>query len=69
MLPDHDTRLDQAIRDAYNTTDNAAIRSITEGWRPYRAWVALLLRAWREAETGEIAHGRRSATHLKPPEA
>jgi DNA-3-methyladenine glycosylase II len=69
VLPDHDTRLDQAIRDAYNTTDNTVIRSITEGWRPYRAWVALLLRAWREAETGEIAHGRRSATHPKPPEA
>ncbi len=53
-LPDHDTRLNQAIRSAYNTTDDAAIGSITDTWRPYRAWVALLLRAWREAETGEI---------------
>ena len=64
VLPDHDTRLDQAICSAYNTTDDAAIRSITESWRPYRAWVALLLRAWREAETNEIAHGRRSTTRV-----
>jgi hypothetical protein len=33
------------------------------------AWVALLLRAWREAETGEIARGRRSTTRLQPPDA
>ena len=68
-LPDHDTRLDEAIRRAYDTTDSAAIRSITESWRPYRAWVALLLRAWREAETGEITHGRRGTTQLKPVDA
>ncbi len=68
-LPDHDTRLDEAIRRAYNAAENAAIESITDRWRPYRAWVALLLRAWREAETGEIAHGRRSTTHLKPLDA
>lgn len=65
-LPDHDTRLDEAIRLAYNTADNAAVHSITDSWRPYRAWVALLLRAWREAETGEITHGRHNTTHLKP---
>jgi DNA-3-methyladenine glycosylase II len=67
LLPDHDTRLHQAIRSAYNTADAAAIRSITESWRPYRAWVALLLRAWREAETNEIARGRGSTTRLQPP--
>jgi DNA-3-methyladenine glycosylase II len=66
-LPDHDTRLNQAIRWAYNTTDDAAIQTITDSWRPYRAWVALLLRAWREAETNEITHGRRSTTRLSPP--
>ena len=68
VLPDHDTRLDQAIRCAYNTTDDAAIRSITNRWRPYRAWVALLIRAWREAETNEITRGRRSTTRLQPPD-
>jgi DNA-3-methyladenine glycosylase II len=68
-LPDHDSRLDDAIRSAYSTTDGSAIHQITESWRPYRAWVALLLRAWREAETGEIARGRRSTTRLQPPDA
>jgi DNA-3-methyladenine glycosylase II len=67
VLPDHDTRLDEAIRFAYSTSDDSAIHQITESWRPYRAWVALLLRAWREAETGEIARGRRSTTRLQPP--
>jgi DNA-3-methyladenine glycosylase II len=68
-LPEHDTRLDEAIRSAYNTSDDSAIHQITESWRPYRAWVALLLRAWREAETGEIARGRRSAAGLPPIDA
>ncbi|MGD1059437.1 MAG: DNA-3-methyladenine glycosylase 2 family protein, partial [Solirubrobacteraceae bacterium] len=67
-LPDHDTRLDQAIRYAYDTTEDAAIQSITNSWRPYRAWVALLIRAWREAETNEITRGRRSTTRLQPPD-
>ena len=66
VLPDHDIRLHQAIQSAYDTTDNAAIRSITDRWRPYRAWVALLLRAWREAETGEIAHRTPSRTNPRP---
>ncbi len=57
VLPDHDVRLAQAIGAAYGTSDAEAIRSITDGWRPYRAWVALLLRAWRESETNEIALG------------
>jgi 3-methyladenine DNA glycosylase/8-oxoguanine DNA glycosylase len=65
-LPVHETRLDEAIRDAYATTDIAAINRITDTWRPYRAWVGLLLRAWREAETGEIARGRRSTTQPNP---
>ena len=67
-LPDHDTRLDEAIRFAYRTSDDSAIHRITESWRPYRAWLALLLRAWREAETGEIARGRRTTTPLQPPD-
>src|ERR1700722_17007694 len=37
VLPDHDTRLHQAIRSAYDTTDDAAIQVITDAWRPYRA--------------------------------
>lgn len=34
MLPDHDTRLYEAIRRAYAATDNADIQSITDSWRP-----------------------------------
>jgi DNA-3-methyladenine glycosylase II len=37
VLPDHDTRLDDAIRSAYSTSDDSAIHQITESWRPYRA--------------------------------
>ena len=66
LLPEHDRRLEQAIGAAYGTSDAAAVRSITDGWRPYRSWVALLLRAWREAETNEIALGRRSGIPLGP---
>jgi DNA-3-methyladenine glycosylase II len=66
-LPDHDTQLDDAIHSAYSTSTDSAIHRITESWRPFRAWVALLLRAWREAETGEIARGRRGTTRLPPP--
>lgn len=69
VLPDHDTRLEQAIRAAYDATDEDAIRSITDAWSPYRAWVALLLRAWRESETNEIAGGRRSVGRLTAIEA
>jgi len=69
VLPDHDARLDDAIRSAYGTSDDSAIHRITETWRPFRAWVALLLRAWRESETGEIARGRRSTARLQPPSA
>ena len=32
-LPDHDTRLDDAIRSAYSTSDDSAIHQITESWR------------------------------------
>ena len=69
-LPGHVIRPDDAIRSAYSTSDESAIHQITGiRWRPYRAWVALLLRAWREAETGQIARGRRSTTRLQPPDA
>lgn len=64
VLPEHDTRLAQTISAAYDTADEATIRSITDSWSPFRAWVALLLRAWRESETNEIAHGRRSNARL-----
>lgn len=36
-----------------------ALRAIADRWRPYRTWIALLLRAWLEDVTHEIAEGRR----------
>ncbi|HLH65623.1 MAG TPA: hypothetical protein VKV27_07965 [Solirubrobacteraceae bacterium] len=63
-LPDQDARLNEAIRAAHGTADAAAVQSITDSWRPFRAWVAFLLRVWHEAETGEIARGRRASNRL-----
>jgi DNA-3-methyladenine glycosylase II len=62
-LPTHDLRLGRAIALAYGldhlpTTQEA--RQIAEAWRPYRTWGSLLLRVMLEAETQEIARGRKS---------
>lgn len=67
-LPRHERRLARATRAAYELPDDADIEPVAEAWRPYRAWIALLLRAWLEAETGEIASGHRKADPpvLKP---
>jgi 3-methyladenine DNA glycosylase/8-oxoguanine DNA glycosylase len=37
-----------------------ALQTIAAGWRPYRTWTALLLRAWLEDVTHEITDGRRA---------
>lgn len=66
-LPRHELRLARAARDAYDVPGDADVEPIAERWRPYRAWVALLLRAWREAETHEIATGRASGTRPRIP--
>lgn len=63
-LPRHEHRFGRAARAAYNLPDDADIEPIVETWRPYRAWITLLLRAWHEAETSEIATGRRTP---RPP--
>lgn len=60
LLPRHEQRLARAVRAAYDLPEDGEVEPVAEAWRPYRAWVALLLRAWLEAETGEIARGRRS---------
>lgn len=59
LLPRHEQRLARAVRAAYDLPEDGEVEPVAEAWRPYRAWVALLLRAWLEAETGEIARGRR----------
>lgn len=48
VLPAAELRLRRAVRLAYNLPrepDDAELRSRAERWRPFRAWVAVLLRA------------------------
>ncbi|WP_200215797.1 DNA-3-methyladenine glycosylase family protein [Micromonospora coerulea] len=62
VAPRHEPRLRQAVRDAYRLdgdVDDDTLTRISDGWPPYRTWVSLLLRTWREDETGEIAGRRR----------
>lgn len=62
VAPRHEPRLRQAVRDAYRLdgdVDDDTLTRITDVWRPYRTWVSLLLRTWREDETGEISGRRR----------
>lgn len=59
-LPRYEPRLARATCAAYDLPDHADIEPIARAWRPYRAWVSLLLRSWLEAETSEIARGRRT---------
>ena len=45
-MPTHEKRLAGAARAAYRLEDDADLAPVSDGWRPYRAWVALLLRQW-----------------------
>lgn len=49
-MPTHEKRLESAVRAAYRLHDDADPIPVSDAWRPYRAWVALLLRQW-------LAHG------------
>ena len=54
-------RLRRAVMLAYDLDeepDDDRLAAIGEAWRPYRTWVAVLLRRMLEDETGEIARGR-----------
>jgi DNA-3-methyladenine glycosylase II len=54
-------RLRRAVMLAYDLDeepDDDRLEAISEAWRPYRTWVAVLLRRLLEDETGEIARGR-----------
>lgn len=44
-LPSVEKRLQAATREAYGLAPDADIADVAQGWRPYRSWVALLLRA------------------------
>jgi len=57
-LPLHEPRLGCAIAVAYDVAQPPTateIGALAEQWRPYRTWCCLLLRAWLEGETHEIA--------------
>ena len=59
-FPEAETRLHEEMRHAYHATTKNELKEIAEGWRPYRTWVALLMRIRREEETQEIAKGQRT---------
>jgi DNA-3-methyladenine glycosylase II len=57
-FPRHDPRLARAVALAYHLPEPAGCEQLlrlSENWRPYRTWAALLLRAFLEDQTGEIA--------------
>ncbi|MDP8929682.1 MAG: hypothetical protein M3O70_14190, partial [Actinomycetota bacterium] len=62
-IPRHEPRLSRAVADAYHLPGpptGGQLRCMSELCRPYRTWVALLLRTQLEDHTGEIA-GRNRA--------
>lgn len=61
QLPTNEPRLGRAVALAYGRVEPPAadeLAGMAEAWRPYRTWVALLLRTLLEDETGEIAGQR-----------
>jgi DNA-3-methyladenine glycosylase II len=54
VFPTHERRLHQAMRRLYARSDASVeqLAGIAAGWRPYRSWVALLLRSWWEEHAG-----------------
>ena len=57
-LPRHERRLDAEVAERYGP--GRTLADISQGWRPYRTWAAVHLRALCEQRTGEIA--------AKPPD-
>lgn len=48
-FPHHEKRLRRAMAELYRLDDEpdlATLRALADHWRPYRTWVALLLRTW-----------------------
>jgi DNA-3-methyladenine glycosylase II len=57
-VPGQEPRLARAVALAYGLPGPATpeqVVAISEGWRPYRTWVTVLLRIQLEFQTGEIA--------------
>jgi DNA-3-methyladenine glycosylase II len=56
-VPGQEPRLARAVALAYGLPGPATpeqVLQVSEGWRPYRTWVTLLLRTQLEFQTGEI---------------
>jgi DNA-3-methyladenine glycosylase II len=49
-LPTHERRLDDEVTERYGRP----LAEVSEGWRPFRTWAAVHLRALREQRTHEI---------------
>ena len=65
-LPVEEPRLAWAVALAYELDEPPGVRELTEiaeGWRPYRTWVSVYLRAMLEEETGEISGGAKKSEH------
>jgi DNA-3-methyladenine glycosylase II len=63
VFPTQEKRLHRAMAAGYHLGPDPeleALQAIAANWHPYRTWVALLLRAWLEDVTHEIADGRRA---------
>jgi len=61
-FPVHERRLARAMARAYGLGDDPSaddLAAIAEHWRPYRSWVALLLRTQLEDDTNEISRQQR----------
>ena len=54
LFPANETRLHEEMRELYELPDAtpAELRALAERWKPYRSWVALLLRTHREDRLG-----------------
>lgn len=57
VFPVHERRLHASMRELYDRPDASAgeLAAVAAGWAPFRTWVGLLIRTYREDTTGEIA--------------
>lgn len=62
-LPQHEHRLDSEITERYGPDRPRG--DITIGWKPYRTWAAVHLRALRELRTHEIAGHSKQQSHQR----
>jgi DNA-3-methyladenine glycosylase II len=55
VFPANEERLHSEMREVYGMPGASAaeLAKLAERWRPYRSWVALLLRSHREVRAGE----------------